>query len=109
MSRSPRFEVRSCRTGHLEEVYGSFVPAMTAANVLQREDGLSRFIVDTCGYVKPVPLRWRALFVKTYERAARGPKKLTPEEEARTAFVTAMQRPFAALLFGRTARRGETT
>jgi hypothetical protein len=23
------------------------------------------------GYVKPVPLRWRALFVKTYERAAR--------------------------------------
>lgn len=47
MSRSPRFEVRSCRTGHLEEVYGSFVPARTAANVLQREDGLSRFIVDT--------------------------------------------------------------
>lgn len=47
MSRSPQFEVRSCRTGHLEEVHASIVLAMTAANILQREDGLSRFITDT--------------------------------------------------------------
>ena len=45
--RSPRFEVHSCRTGYLEEVYASIVVAMAAADVLQREDGLSRFVVDT--------------------------------------------------------------
>ena len=47
MSRSPRFEVRSCRTGYLEEVYASIDPAIGAALWLQREDGLYRCIVDT--------------------------------------------------------------
>ena len=46
-ARTPRFEVRLCRTGYLEEVHASIVVAMTVANVLQREDGLSRFITDT--------------------------------------------------------------
>jgi hypothetical protein len=46
MSRSHRFEVRSCRTGHLEEVHASIDLACAAALILQREDGLLRCIVD---------------------------------------------------------------
>ena len=47
MSRSPRFEVRSCRTGNLEEVHASITNAIVAANVLQREFGDSYCVTDT--------------------------------------------------------------
>jgi hypothetical protein len=46
MSRSPRFEVRSCRTGHLEEVHSSTQDAIDCAGSLFREWGDSYCIVD---------------------------------------------------------------
>lgn len=46
VSRSPRFEVRSCRTGYLEEVHATVMNAITCAGVLQREWGESFFVVD---------------------------------------------------------------
>ena|ERR1700733_5434347 len=50
MSRSPRFEVRSCRTGHLEEVHASAKDAIQAAEKLARRVWrcvLAYCIVDT--------------------------------------------------------------
>jgi hypothetical protein len=46
MSRSPRFEVRSCRTGHLEEVHATIMNAIDCAGNLFREWGDSYCITD---------------------------------------------------------------
>jgi hypothetical protein len=47
MSRSPRFEVRSCRTGHSEEIHATIMNAITRAGVLHREWCESYCITDT--------------------------------------------------------------
>lgn len=46
MSRFPRFEVRSCRTGHLEEVHASVKDAIQAAENWRGEYGESYCVVD---------------------------------------------------------------
>lgn len=47
VSARPRFEVRSCRTGYLEQVFGEFSFAVNAADNMAREFGESYCIADT--------------------------------------------------------------
>jgi hypothetical protein len=94
MSRSPRYEVRSCRTGYLEEVHGTFLLAVSAANSLRLEDGLSRCIVDTAlptslGGVTDDRIVWRHGEVTESRLPARGDRSRQPSFRAHRATMKA--------------------